>query len=957
MTKKFMLATFVAMALGAQAGPVVPTTIADGEFAADTKWYTMQIASAGFYLTDVEENGYMPLQQTSAIPADGDLWCFVGSDADGYTVYNRAAGTGKSLAAPVSPAGNDNGGSAYPTLKAPGADGQCYLWNFTASTNIADSYYMFEQGSPANKVNNRGNRLAFWTAGADAGSSVVIREAAVSALSMGGDGVITVNTDPLVTLSGEVAPVANADGTITLGDCNYYFSTPEGTAVRAYYIALADGSSKTVTGRGESNAQIPVAGPATVRTLRVQVAQVPAQSDNGYIVFRYDGTPDYGVVYRIPSITRVMAGQYKDRLFAVNDYRYCGGDIGAGRIDLHMSYSDDNGKTWSVPDDMRDAQGNPVARGTGAGTPAGQKQSVVNLDCGYGDPASISDRETGEILVVACCGRMNFFASTREDPQPSARWWSTDGGQTWTEPDYGQWEQIYALFDGTCPNGKIDGQFIGSGRMVQSSRVKVGTHYRVYCVMSGRFKETGQISNWVLYSDDFGHNWHILGDPMQPGVPTGADEPKCEELPDGSILLSARTGSGRNFNIFRYTDIAKAEGVWDSHVYSNLGTGHGFNACNGEILIVPVKNTTTGDKAFMAIQSFPNSGAREKVTLAWKILASPADYDEPSDFQTWNGYYQLTPLPSAYSTMIWQGDNTLGVLFEERTFGVDYCEVYRNLTLQQLTDGAWEYCAETDDNDKAAVQAAMVEKILNDIAGAPGNVVGNLSDEGKAQVIAAAEAYRANPSDATYADFCNAYYNNANIIMPAHGGVYSFRSAHGGLNGYPSADRWLSATATALSVSDAENETTRFTLVQPEGEETFAIYSGAKKVFVMNTPDKTETAVKLSTSADNAGRYNFSVAAGKVAIVSANPGNASYPAIHMNSSQKPVIWTEAAPASKWVMTLLDTTSELPDLSGIDEIAADGISSPVRYFDLQGRPVAIPHKGQLLINDRRQKRLF
>ena len=350
MIRKLLFAAFAAASVSAAAGPVVPTSIVDGKFAADTKWYTMKIAAAGYYLTNQEVNGAMPLSQTTSTPANGDLWCFVGSDADGYTIYNRATGPSKSLAAPSSPAGSDQGGSAYPTLKAPGVAGQSYLWNFTSSSNLANttSYYIYEQGQSQNKINNRNNKLAFWTAGADAGSSVVISLIELTEPTVDASGVITVQTSPLVTLSGENAPTANADGSITLGEGNYYFSTPDDQVVKSAYIVLADGTEKTLTSRGESNSQLPIAGPLTFTTLRVNLGNIPQQSANGYAVFRYDGTPGYNIVYRIPAITTVAAGPHKGRLIAVNDYRYCGGDIGAGRIDLHMSYSDDNGQTWSI---------------------------------------------------------------------------------------------------------------------------------------------------------------------------------------------------------------------------------------------------------------------------------------------------------------------------------------------------------------------------------------------------------------------------------------------------------------------------------------------------------------------------------------------------------------------------------------------------------------------------------
>ena len=83
---------------------------------------------------------------------------------------------------------------------------------------------------------------------------------------------------------------------------------------------------------------------------------------SGTVLFRYDGTPEYNVCYRIPAITTVENGTHKGRVLAISDYRYCGKDIGNGRIDLYMSYSDDNGVTWSAPDHMRNAAGEPIPR-------------------------------------------------------------------------------------------------------------------------------------------------------------------------------------------------------------------------------------------------------------------------------------------------------------------------------------------------------------------------------------------------------------------------------------------------------------------------------------------------------------------------------------------------------------------------------------------------------------------
>jgi sialidase-1 len=98
--------------------------------------------------------------------------------------------------------------------------------------------------------------------------------------------------------------------------------------------------------------------------------------------------------------------------------------------------------------------------------------------------------------------------------------------------------------------------------------------------------------NFVLYSDDFGENWTILGDPNVAPIPSGADEPKADELPDGSVLVSSRVTGGRYYNIFSYTDSKKAEGCWGTHCFSgesNNGTTAVSNSTNGEIISIPAK--------------------------------------------------------------------------------------------------------------------------------------------------------------------------------------------------------------------------------------------------------------------------------------------------------------------------------------------------------------------------------
>lgn len=157
------------------------TTVKDGRFGEMVPWYTIQIGEQGYVLADNGTAAHIALNNTSVdVENPAHLWCFTGNDEEGYRLYNMQAGATKVLAAPIAMQGTTGGGS-YPVLKEQDnlPSGYTDLWLFADSKNLSatagvEHAYMYEMGHPNNKVNNRDSKLAFWTGGADKGSTLQI---------------------------------------------------------------------------------------------------------------------------------------------------------------------------------------------------------------------------------------------------------------------------------------------------------------------------------------------------------------------------------------------------------------------------------------------------------------------------------------------------------------------------------------------------------------------------------------------------------------------------------------------------------------------------------------------------------------------------------------------------------------------------------------------------------------
>lgn len=394
--------------------------------------------------------------------------------------------------------------------------------------------------------------------------------------------------------------------------------------------------------------------PAEGITVEVNIA---VDKNNRYQYLYH--TPDTkGKPYRIPAIATTPNGT----VFAISDNRPCGMDIGYGEVDIKCRISNDNGETWGEEFFVADGKGG--------------NSNVMTT--GYGDAAIVADREQNRLLVMMVCGRTVCWHG-RWTPEKTAaddavnrvaRVYAIYNKKTksweWTQPEEVT-NDIYRLF---LKEGEptVSSLFIGSGRIAQSSKVKVGDYYRLYCAMWTRDQ-----GNRVIYSDDFGASWHILGSVDDRPAPYG-DEPKCEELPDGSVLLSSRKGYGRYFNVFRYTDVKEATGTWQNAVATDQvgDLKWGGNSTNGEPLRI-------GNVLF---QSAPTGNGRTDVSVFYKVLGEDAADYTPEKLSVGWTKIPVSTVSSAYSSMCILPDGNIGMLYEEAPG--DYSIVYVPIILKDV---------------------------------------------------------------------------------------------------------------------------------------------------------------------------------------------------------------------------------------------------------------------------------
>lgn len=931
----FLLSLFAVASVCAQV-PFKVTTIENGEFAEGTTWYTMGIGEGAKLIKDNDGAEFITLGSSISKGTDDELWCFVGNATEGYAVYNKQAGPTKVLASKKTMSAiagyGGTGGSTYPTMQEAAnlPEGYVGRWDFATSDKIADvaGYFMRIHGTNY-AVNNFGGigKLAFWAEGADAGSTIVFTAAETSVEVLVSKGSFTASnangTWHSKWESSELAGFSlstNANNMTTSGDyiagysgqsgsSTYTITAPEGLAVKGYsfdYVNTNNDGSYTLTltvegGTYTSSAEaqhlsVEVAEPARMVSFTQTGANKGITFSNFVVYLGLDiRTPEPAfdvfptlttgaIPYRIPAIATAKNGN----IIAVADYRHSRADIGMatnGRIDLRARISKDNGETWG---DIFD-----IIQGKGA---AGINPSNNDMYVGFGDPAIVADRESNRVLVISCSGNVSFPNGQRNNHQGIAHFYSEDCGETWSTP-VDRAEHIYAQFDNT-QHGPVRAMFVGSGKISQSQYIKVGNYYRIYCAVLVK-NVNGTHVNFVLYSDNFGDSWTVLGGGEVSPIPSGGDEPKAEELPDGSVIISSRTSGGRIYNIFSYTDSKKAEGSWGTSKYSNAsnnGTIAVNNSTNGEIMFVPAKRTADDKKVYLALQSVPLGSGRANVGIYYKELETLEDFISPEAIAAdWDGRHQSSYVAGAYSTMTLQHDNNIGFLYEEDTYGTSgggYTIVYKNYSIEYITDSAYVYDA---DVDKHAIVAAGIDAKVAEFDTEAPVYVGSVDANSLNAVATLIEAYKAAPSHEAY-EAINAAIANMPRLEVEAGKWYRIRNST-----RSNATLYLNPLASRVSAaaSNVNNANQLFTFLPTGNDKEYYLYNGNFQ-YMLGPLGNNETEPIVTADNAAAGKWKIeSTATGLSSIICQNK-TGSNTGLHLaGDNSRLVPWTNNADASLW----------------------------------------------------------
>ena len=333
---------------------------------------------------------------------------------------------------------------------------------------------------------------------------------------------------------------------------------------------------------------------------------------------------DDGVAaYRIPGLTTSNRGT----LLAVYDVRHNSSVDLQEYVEIGLSRSTDGGKSWEP---MRI----PLSFGEYGGLPRAQN--------GVGDPAILTDRQTGTLWIMAAwthgMGNARAWHNSGQgmSPEETAQLVLTrsdDDGQTWSAP-------INITTQVKCPEWHFLLQ--GPGRGISTAD---GT-----LVFAGQYIQTDRTPcACLIYSKDHGESWHI----SQPAR-SNTTEAQVAEIKPGVLMLNMRDNRGGSRAVATTQDWGA---TWQEHPSSREALIE--PVCMASLLHVPASENILGRD--LLLFSNPNSTQhRHRITLKASLdggLTWPAESQLLLDEGTSWGYSCLSMIDR----------ETVGILYESST--------------------------------------------------------------------------------------------------------------------------------------------------------------------------------------------------------------------------------------------------------------------------------------------------
>lgn len=337
--------------------------------------------------------------------------------------------------------------------------------------------------------------------------------------------------------------------------------------------------------------------------------------------------------YRIPAITTAKNGW----LVAITDKRYNSESDLPNNIDVIAQISKDKGKTWSEPQTI-------------AGT------IELGGDYGHGDPAIVTNRENGDIIVLIT-SKVGFFYGDGTNIPLMKVIISHDNGLTWEAP-VDVTNQVYGPHCDNPVSKTWLAAFPTSGSILQK---RDGT---LVAAMLARNAENQKVIHLVL-SKDGGKNWYTA----KGNGTTNPDESKVVEKNNGDLILSVRA-SGEN-----YKNISGDDGeTWQLPMQTRY-TGITNAYCNGDFKLLT--STLDGNDKNRMLHTNCFAGSRMNVSVT-------ISYDEGD---TWRKAKTICPRSSAYSALTILPDGTIGCYYEEGGLEGGYIMRYVRFSVDWITDG------------------------------------------------------------------------------------------------------------------------------------------------------------------------------------------------------------------------------------------------------------------------------